>query len=146
MEAAVAAAVAAAAAKLVVVVVGSAVEGAAEACLGCVAAGSGSEVMWEVSDGVEALSCVLVRGSLFGWVGSEGRSWAGWRRRTEAGWVEMWHHWHYQVPWSFQGLQSLEQLRQSVVQGCWLREKAALTSGSATEEGTQKLEKKKSEK
>lgn len=136
----------AAAAKLVVAAaVGGAVEGAAGVCLGCGAAGSGNEVTWEASDGVEALSCVLVTGSLFGWVGSEGRSWAGWRRRTEAGWVGAWHHWHYQVPWSFQGLRCLEQLRQTAVQGCWLGEKAALTSGFAAREGTQRLEKEKCE-
>lgn len=41
------------------------------------AVGSGNQVMWEASDGVEALNCVLVTGSLFGWVDSEGKSWAG---------------------------------------------------------------------
>lgn len=65
---------AAAAVKLVVVAAGGAVEGAAGVCWVSVAVGSENEVMWGVFDAVEALSCVPVRESLFGWVGSEGRS------------------------------------------------------------------------
>lgn len=71
--------------KLVAVVVEVAEEGAAVACRVSAAAGSGNQVTWEESDAVEALSCVLARGSLFGWVGSGGRSLAGWRWRMEAG-------------------------------------------------------------
>lgn len=70
---------------VVVVVVEVAVEGAAGVCRVYVAVGSENQVTWEGFDAVEALSCVLVRGSLFGWVGSEGKSLAGWRWRMEAG-------------------------------------------------------------
>lgn len=77
----------AAAVKLVVAVavVEVAVEGAAGVCRVYVAVGSENQVTWEGFDVVEVLSCVLVRGSLFGWVGSEGRSLAGWSWRMEAG-------------------------------------------------------------
>lgn len=92
--------------------------------------GSENQVAWGAFDAVEVLSCVLVRVSSFGWVGSEGRSWAVWRRRMEASWVAAQHHWHYQAPWSLQALQSLEQKRQTALRGCWLGGKAALTSGS----------------
>lgn len=101
------------------------------ACWESVAVGSENEVTLGVFDAVEALSCVQVRGSLFGWVGSEGRSLAGWASRMEAGWVEAQQHWHYQAPWSLQGLWSLELKRQAVLQGCWLGGKAVLTSGLA---------------
>lgn len=59
----------------------------------------------------------------------------------EAGWVKAQHHWHYQAPWNFQGLQSPVQKRQPVLRGYWLGGKAVLTSGSATEDRTQRLEK-----
>ena len=108
----------AAAVKLVVVVAaaavaaaaaaGGAVEGAAVGCSVSVAVGSDNQVTWGVFDGVEALSCVLVMESLFGWIGSEGRNWAEWWQRMEASWVEAQHHWHYQTPWSLQGLRGLE--------------------------------------
>lgn len=81
---------AAAAVRVAVVAVG-AVEGEAGVCWGSVAAGSENQLTWGVFDGAEALSCVLVTGSLFGLVGSERRSWAGWR--MEAGWVEAQHRW-----------------------------------------------------
>lgn len=61
-------------AKLVVAVAGGAVEGAAVMCWGSVAGESENQALWGVSDGVEALSCALGMASLFGWVGSEGRS------------------------------------------------------------------------
>ncbi len=133
--------VAVAVAVAVVVVAGGAVEVATEVCWESVAVGSENQVTWGAFDAVEELSCVRVRGSLFGWVGSEGTSWAGWGWRMEASWVEAQHHWHYQTPWSLLGLRSLEQKRQTVLQGCWLGGKAALTSGSATEDRTQRLEK-----
>lgn len=122
---------------VVFVVAGGAVEGAAEVCWESVAVGSENEVTWGAFDAVEALSCVLVRGSLFGWVGSEGTSWAGWRSRMEAGWVEAQRHLHYQTPWRLQGLRSQEHKRQTVLQGCWPAAKAAWTSGSAIEEDTE---------
>lgn len=92
-----------------VVAVVVAVEGATGVCQVSVAVGSENQVMWEVFDAVEGLSCVLVRESLFGWVGSEGRSLAGWTRRMEAGLEGAQHHWHYQAPWSLQEFRSLEQ-------------------------------------
>lgn len=117
--------------------VGCAAGGAAEVCWGCEAVGSGNQVRREASGGVGALGCVLVKGSLFEWLDSEGRGWAAWRRRTEGGWGAAWRHWHYQDPWSSQGFQSLELRRQTAVQGCWLGGKVALISGSAIEEGKQ---------
>lgn len=59
---------------VVVVVAVGAVEGEAVACWGSVAAGSENQLTWGVFDGAEALSCVLVTGSLFGLAGSERRS------------------------------------------------------------------------
>ena len=125
-------------AAVVAAAAGGAVEGAAGVCQEYVAVGFENQVTLAVFDGVEALSCVLVRESSCGWVGSEGRSWAAWGWRMEAGWVGAQHHWHYQAPWSLQGLRSLEWKRQTVLQGCWLGAKAALTSGSATEERRQR--------
>lgn len=61
-----AAAAAVVAVKLVVVAAAGAVEGAAAACWESVAVGSENEVTLGVFDAVEALSCVQVRGSLFG--------------------------------------------------------------------------------
>lgn len=62
------------AAAAVRVVVVAAVEWEAGVCWGSVAVGSENQVTLGVFDGAEALSCVLVTGSLFGWVGSERRS------------------------------------------------------------------------
>lgn len=62
------------------------VEGEAGACRGSGAEAFEKQVTLAASDVVEALSCVLARGSWFGWAGSEGRSWAGWKWWTGAGW------------------------------------------------------------
>lgn len=121
--------------KLVVAaVVVELVEEAAGVCQVFVAAGSENQVTWEVFDAVEGLSCVLVRESLFGWVDSEGRSLAGLTWRMEAGPEGAQHHWRYQEPWILQEFRSPEQSRQTVLQGCWLGGKEALTSGSAIRE------------
>lgn len=66
--------------ELAAVVAGELAVEAAGVCQASVAVGSENQVTWEaVFDVVEALSCVPVRASLFGWVGNEGKSLAGLR-------------------------------------------------------------------
>lgn len=96
-------------------------------CWASAAVGSENGVPWGGSDGAEALSCVLARESLFGWVGSEGTSWAGWWWWRAP--VVSPYQGHYRGPWSLQALT-----------GCWPGEEGALICGSAAAERTQRSE------